>query len=63
MAVTIRPTPQTKIVLVTSPIERANALIYLVTVTPVILNVAIEKIPRIQKNNNDPLENAYEKYV
>ena len=42
---------------------RANALIYLVTVTPVILNVAIEKIPRIQKNNSDPLENAYEKYV
>ena len=63
MAVTIRPTPQTKIVLVTSPIERANALIYLVTVTPVILNVAIEKIPRIQKNNSDPLENAYDKYV
>ncbi len=33
------------------------------TVTPVILKVAIEKTPKIQKNKRDPLENAYEKYV
>lgn len=58
----INPTPQTKIVLVTSPIERAKALMYLVTVTPVMLKVAIEKIPKKQKNKRDPLENAYEKY-
>lgn len=54
--------PQTKIVLVTSAIDRARALIFLVTVTPAILNVAIEKIPKVQKNNNAPLLNAAEKY-
>ena len=54
--------PQTKMVLVTSPIDLAKALIYFVTVTPVMLNVAIEKTPRMQKISNGPLENAYEKY-
>lgn len=54
--------PQTKIVLVTSAIDRARALIFLVTVTPAILNVAIEKIPKVQKNNNAPSLNAAEKY-
>jgi hypothetical protein len=43
---------------VTSPIDLARALIYLVTVTPVMLNVAIEKIPKIQKINKPGLENA-----
>lgn len=33
-----------------------------VTVTPVILNVAIEKIPNIQKKRSPPFEKAYEKY-
>lgn len=36
---------------------------YFVTVTPVMLNVAIENIPRMQKNNNPPFEKAYEKYA
>jgi hypothetical protein len=35
---------------------------YLVTVTPVILNVAIESIPKKQKANNVILLNAYKKY-
>ena len=55
------PIAHTKIVRVTSTIDRAKALIYLVTVTPVTLKVAIEKIPNIQKNNKDPDENAYSK--
>lgn len=54
--------PQTKIVLVTSAIDRARALIFLVTVTPAMLYVAIEKIPKVQKNNSAPLLNAAEKY-
>lgn len=41
-------------VLVTSQIERAKALMYLVTETPVMLNVAIEKIPRIIKESSRP---------
>jgi len=49
------PTAQTITVRVTSAIDLANALIYLVTVTPQILNVEIEKIPKITKNNNPPL--------
>jgi hypothetical protein len=47
--VIIIPIIQTNTVLVTSPIDLAKALIYFVTVTPQILNVAIEKIPK-QKN-------------
>lgn len=56
------PIPQTRIVLVTSAIDLARALIFLVTVTPAILKVAIEKIPKMQKNNKAPLLNASEKY-
>lgn len=56
------PMPHTKIVLVTSPIDRARALMYLVTVTPAMLKVAIEKIPKMQKNKSPPFENASEKY-
>jgi hypothetical protein len=52
--VTNSPTLQTIIVLVTSQIDLANALIYFVTVTPEILNDAIDMIPRQQKNNNAP---------
>ncbi len=44
--VIIIPIIQTNTVLVTSPIDLAKALIYFVTVTPQILNVAIEKIPK-----------------
>lgn len=49
------PTAQTMTVRVTSAIDLANALIYLVTVTPQILNVEIENIPKITKNNSPPL--------
>ena len=52
--VTIIPTIHTNTVLVTSPIERAKAFIYFVTVTPEILKAAIEKIPNITKNNKGP---------
>ena len=52
------PIPHTNTVLVTSPIDLAKALIYLVTVTPVMLNVAIENIPKIQKNRRAPFEKA-----
>lgn len=45
-------------VLATSATERAKALIYLVMVTPVILNIAIEKIPKMQKNVNPKLAPA-----
>lgn len=55
------PMPHTKIVLVTSPIDRANAFMYFVTVTPAMLNVAIEKIPKMQKKSRAPFENASEK--
>lgn len=57
------PTIHTIIVRVTSQIDLARALIYFVTVTPVMLNVAIDKIPRRQKNSNAPLLNAYLKYA
>jgi hypothetical protein len=56
------PTAQTITVRVTSAIERAKALIYFVTVTPQILNVAMENIPNITKNNNPPFAPIYEKY-
>ena len=55
------PMPQTKTVRVTSQIERVNALIYFVTVTPLTLKVAIEKIPKITKKNKAPLLNICEK--
>lgn len=55
------PTIQTKTVLLTSPIDLANAFIYLVTVTPQILNVAIENTPIMTKKSKKPLENIYEK--
>jgi hypothetical protein len=45
---------QTKTVRVTSPIDLAKALIYLVTVTLKLLKVAIEKIPKIMKNDSAP---------
>lgn len=52
--VIIIPIAQTITVRVTSPIDRAKALMYFVTVTPQMLKVAIEKIPNITKNNNPP---------
>jgi hypothetical protein len=55
VTVTMIPIAQTKTVRVTSPIDRAKAFMYLVTVTPQMLNVAIEKIPKIQKNSKAPL--------
>lgn len=58
---TIIPIPQTKTVRVTSQIERVNALMYFVTVTPLTLNVAIEKIPKITKKSKAPLLKIYEK--
>lgn len=57
------PIIHTKTVLVTSPIDLANALIYLVTVTPQILKVAIENIPKITKNKRVPLELISAKYL
>lgn len=57
------PTIQTIMVLATSATERAKALMYLVMVTPVILNNAIEKIPKIQKNRSPKLELASAKYI
>lgn len=59
--VTMIPIPQTKTVRVTSQIERVNALMYFVTVTPLTLNVAIEKIPKITKKNKAPLLKICEK--
>jgi hypothetical protein len=50
----IIPTIQTMTVLVTSQIDRARALMYLVTVTPVTLKVAIEKTPRMTKKRRSP---------
>lgn len=55
LIVTIIPIAQTKTVRVTSPIDLANAPMYLVTVTPQMLNVAIEKIPKITKKSKAPL--------
>ena len=54
VTVTIIPITQTSTVRVTSQIDLVNALIYLVTVTPEILKVAIENIPKITKNSNTP---------
>lgn len=63
VTVTIIPIAQTKTVRVTSPIERAKALMYFVTVTPQMLNVAIEKIPKITKKSNAPLAPISAKYL
>lgn len=63
VTVTIIPIAQTKTVRVTSPIERAKALMYLVTVTPQMLNVAIEKIPKMTKKSKDPLAPISAKYL
>lgn len=57
------PIIQTRIVRVTSQIERAKALIYFVTVTAVTLKVAIVNTPKIQKNNSAPLDPKALKYV
>lgn len=56
------PTIQTIIVLIASATDLAKALIYLVIVTPAILNKAIENIPIIQKNSKRLLLKAYLKY-
>lgn len=63
VTVTIIPIAQTKTVRVTSPIERAKALMYLVTVTPHMLNVAIEKIPKMTKKSKAPLAPISAKYL
>lgn len=63
VTVTIIPIIQTRTVLVTSPIERAKALMYLVTVTPQILKVAIENTPKITKNKSDPFAPISAKYL
>ena len=57
------PTIQTMTVLVTSQMDRAKALMYLVTVTPVTLKVAMENTPRMQKRRRNPLAPACEKYI
>ena len=59
----IIPIAQTITVRVTSPIERAKAFMYFVTVTPQMLNVAIEKIPKITKNKRAPLAPISAKYL
>ena len=58
----IIPTAQIITVLVTSPIDLAKAFMYLVTVTPQMLNVAIEKTPKITKRSNTPLDAISAKY-
>lgn len=63
VTVMIIPTAQMITVLVTSPIDLAKALIYLVTVTPQMLNVAIEKTPKITKRSNTPLDPISAKYL
>lgn len=55
VTVTMMPMAQTSTVRVTSPIDLAKALMYLVTVTPQMLNVAIEKIPKMTKKSKAPL--------
>ena len=52
------PTTHTRIVRVTSPIDRASALMYFVTVTPEILKVAIENMPSMQKISKGQLAAA-----
>jgi hypothetical protein len=62
VTVTMIPTIHTRTVLVTSPIDLAKALMYLVTDTPAILKVAIEKIPKMTKNKRAPFEKIAAKY-
>lgn len=57
------PTVHTITVRVTSQMDLANALMYFVTDTPVMLNVAIENIPNMQNKSNGILENAWLKYA
>jgi len=57
------PTIHTMTVLVTSQIDLASALIYLVTVTPVTLKVAIEKTPKMTKKRRSPFSPIYVKYA
>lgn len=57
------PIAQTRTVRVTSPMDLARALMYLVTVTPQMLKVAIEKTPRITKNKRLPLAAISAKYL
>lgn len=63
VTVIIMPIAHTITVRVTSPIDLAKALMYFVTVTPQMLNVAIEKIPKITKNNKPPLAPISAKYL
>ena len=56
------PTAQTMTVRVTSPIDLAKAFMYLVTVTPQMLKVAIEKIPKMTKNRSPPFAPISAKY-
>lgn len=53
--VTIKPTAQIKIVLITSTTDLAVADTYFVTETPAILNDAIVIIPKITKTTNKGL--------
>ena len=53
------PIIHTKIVRVASAIDRARALMYLVTVTPVTLKVAMETMLMRMKKSRVPLEKAY----
>lgn len=57
------PTIHTITVRVTSQIDLAKALMYFVTVTPVTLKVAIEKIPKMQNNSKKPFAPAWLKYM
>lgn len=63
VTVIIMPIAHTITVRVTSPIDLANAFMYFVTVTPQMLKVAIEKIPKITKNNNPPFAPISAKYL
>lgn len=63
VTVTMIPIAQTMTVRVTSPIDRAKALMYFVTVTPQMLKVAIEKIPKMTKNSKAPLAPIQAKYL
>ena len=56
------PTVHTITVRVTSHMDLANAFMYFVTDTPVMLNVAIENTPNMQNINKGILENACLKY-
>lgn len=59
---TIIPIIQTNTVLVTSQIALANEFIRFVTVTPQILKIAVENIPKNTKNIKILLFKIYSKY-